>query len=163
MKFWNWWVWKNGATFIRQANSLVQKCTFGSSSEASGGGLSPYWQAEYAKYPIFSTFETNFCTKSENSPSHWHWQWQWESDFFDSGLEENLSQKIDLNLGEDLSSGHKTVPIPIVNCFSLVLLLRNSFLFPPQLQIPSYAPGRQLTWLTEQSELHCNGMSFCLI
>ena len=27
-----------------------------------------HWHAEYVRYPVFSTFETNFCTKSENSP-----------------------------------------------------------------------------------------------
>ena len=26
------------------------------------------WPEEYAKYPVFSTFEADFCTKTENSP-----------------------------------------------------------------------------------------------
>ena len=32
-----------------------------------GGCSSPNWPEEYAKYPVFSTFEANFCTKNKNS------------------------------------------------------------------------------------------------
>ena len=34
------------------------------------GDLAPHWHAEYAKYPVFITFETNFCSKSKNTPPH---------------------------------------------------------------------------------------------
>ena len=78
--------------------------------------------AEYAKYHVFSTFETDFCTKSENSPP----QWQRECVYFDSGLGRELGHKINPSLGEDLlflfwfspNFGHKTVPIPSENRFS---------------------------------------------
>ena len=36
--------------------------------EGEGAVVSPHRPAEYAKYHVFSTFEANFCTKSENSP-----------------------------------------------------------------------------------------------
>ena len=29
-----------------------------------GEGVGPHGHAEYAKYPVFTTFETNFCSKS---------------------------------------------------------------------------------------------------
>ena len=32
------------------------------------GGLASHWHAEYAKYPVFITFETSFYSKSKNSP-----------------------------------------------------------------------------------------------
>ena len=38
------------------------------SGEAKGRGYSPHWPEEYAKHPVFGTFETDFCTKNENSP-----------------------------------------------------------------------------------------------
>ena len=33
-----------------------------------GGVTAPHWQAEYAKYNVFRTFETDFCSKSKNIP-----------------------------------------------------------------------------------------------
>ena len=32
------------------------------------GAIAPHWSEEYAKYPVFGTFEADFCTKNENSP-----------------------------------------------------------------------------------------------
>ena len=39
------------------------------SGEAGGRGYSPHWPEEYAKHPVLGTFEADFCTKNENSPS----------------------------------------------------------------------------------------------
>ena len=44
------------------------------SGEAGGRGYSPHWPEEYAKHPVFGTFETDFCTKNENSPPQWYWR-----------------------------------------------------------------------------------------
>ena len=33
-----------------------------------GGSIALHWHAEYAKYQVFSAFETDFCTKNKNSP-----------------------------------------------------------------------------------------------
>ena len=33
-----------------------------------GGGVGPPLAAEYAKDPVFITFQTNFCSKSKNNP-----------------------------------------------------------------------------------------------
>ena len=61
-------------------------------SNVAREGLNPSNRhTQYAKYPIFSTFETDFCTKSENSSPYWHWQW--ECDCFGFRLEENSVAK----------------------------------------------------------------------
>ena len=39
-----------------------------SSSIAKGGARAPHWREKYAKYHVFSAFETDFCSKNENSP-----------------------------------------------------------------------------------------------
>ena len=35
-----------------------------------------HWPEEYAKYPVFSSFEADFCTKNGNSPPQWYWRWE---------------------------------------------------------------------------------------
>ena len=41
--------------------------THSSVARGAKGAVAPYWPEEYAKYPVFSTIETNFCTKNKNS------------------------------------------------------------------------------------------------
>ena len=36
--------------------------------EAGEGAIASHWPEEYAKHPVFGTFEANFCTKNENIP-----------------------------------------------------------------------------------------------
>ena len=36
---------------------------------AVGGLEPPHWPEKYTKYRVFSTFEADFCPKSENKPS----------------------------------------------------------------------------------------------
>ena len=47
---------------------LTAKSSSVARSDGGRGGLAPYWHVEYAKYPLFITFETNFCSKGKNSP-----------------------------------------------------------------------------------------------
>ena len=146
---------------------LISKChSDGPSAEASGlpeahgspkvhgprghcTPLHPPLGGPDEKYHVFSTFETDFCSTSENTPLYWYWQW--ECVYFLSGLKKNSVSKIDPRLGEDLifgihliscrkqvqiwvkifffwsspSFGHKTFPIPSENSLCLVLLLRT--------------------------------------
>ena len=100
--------------------------------------FSKYTSVEYVKY---LTFKTDFCTKSENSPPSigfgnknvttltLNWKRIRSQNFWSSP---NFEHKTGPNPNEDLflwssrKFGLKIVPIPNVNCFSLVSHLRNS-------------------------------------
>ena len=49
-------------------SSSVARSVGGVGEVGVGPPLAPHWHAEYAKYPVFNTFETNFYSKSKNSP-----------------------------------------------------------------------------------------------
>ena len=50
--------------------SAVSKKRLGSSSVARGGGArAPHCSEKYAKLHVFGTFEADFCSENENSPS----------------------------------------------------------------------------------------------
>ena len=53
----------------QQCQTILKSHTVARPGAVGGGAVvSPHRPAEYAKYHVFSTFEANFCTKSENSP-----------------------------------------------------------------------------------------------
>ena len=47
--------------FCSDASSLAR-------GKAGEGAIATYWPEEYAKHPVFGTFEADFCTKNENIP-----------------------------------------------------------------------------------------------
>ena len=110
------------------------------------GGLASHWHAEYAKYPVFITFETSFYSKSKNSPPIVIGNKNVTALTLD--LKKNRSQNsiptqaktfFSSFLGLHVISGKKNVPVPNVS-----VSFHTSETAPPplpSLQIPGYEPG----------------------
>ena len=111
-----------------------------------GGSSYSHWPEEYAKYPIFSTFEADFCTKNENSlpngigDESWsrtwceiekkNWVSAWRKTFFSF-------------FGDHLNLDRETDSIwvkPINIWVKIVWCCFQPPKQPPPMQIPGYAP-----------------------
>ena len=132
-------------------------CVASSVARGEGWLEPPYWPEEYAIYPVFSTFETDFCTKNENSPpngtgnENWsrtlrnidQFEQSWDvyrlyfsEDFF--WRSPKFGQKNRLNLSEDRSKcGSRS--------FDVVSSLQNST--PPTANF--WLPACMLHWTQE--------------
>ena len=53
-------------TQINIEKECVSTRIFTCSNVARGEAQAPHWLENYGKYPVFSTFEADFCTKNEN-------------------------------------------------------------------------------------------------
>ena len=93
--------------FFKKFASIVSynlRTNAASSVARGAGSIAPLWHAEYAKYLVFSYFETDFCPKSENSSSSIGIGMQNMSNLT-LDLEVRLETKIDLSLGETFFFG----------------------------------------------------------
>ena len=97
---------------------LLRHGSVSSVARGRGGSSSPpHWPEEYAKYPVFSTFEADFCTKNGNSSPNGIGDEIWSRTLCDIDQKHSLSARMKAFFGDHLNFDRKTVSILVKTFF----------------------------------------------